>query len=162
MVCIFNTHSDSLPRRASQHALHFHHSSLIAANSTSMAFILITASLLFLWIVSLTKIFILSRTPFTKHFTQNGTASFFFCFFSKTRAWILFYVLFYFFPSIFVFLACFQVELFGRGMSCWSLLTLMMNPCKFETANFVVCNVKLLMTLRSYLWTNACFSLVQF
>ncbi|XP_068469693.1 uncharacterized protein [Phaseolus vulgaris] len=39
-----------------------------------MAFILITASLffLFLWIISLCKVLILPRIPFAKHFTHNG------------------------------------------------------------------------------------------
>lgn len=39
-----------------------------------MPFILIIASFLFLWIISLCKIFLLPRTPFTKHFTLNGRA----------------------------------------------------------------------------------------
>ncbi|RDY06897.1 putative N-acetylglucosaminyl-phosphatidylinositol de-N-acetylase [Mucuna pruriens] len=37
-----------------------------------MAWILIIASLSFLWILSLCKVFLLSRIPFARHFTQNG------------------------------------------------------------------------------------------
>ncbi|KEH31340.1 N-acetylglucosaminyl-phosphatidylinositol de-N-acetylase [Medicago truncatula] len=39
-----------------------------------MALILIIASFIFLWIISLCKIFLLPRTPFTKHFTLDGRA----------------------------------------------------------------------------------------
>nr|XP_027191013.1 probable N-acetylglucosaminyl-phosphatidylinositol de-N-acetylase isoform X2 [Cicer arietinum] len=39
-----------------------------------MALFLIIASLFFLWIISLCKIFLLPRAPFTKHFTLNGRA----------------------------------------------------------------------------------------
>ena len=64
--------------------------------STFMALILIIASLIFLWIISLCKIFLLPRTFFTKHFTLNGTLlylslSIFFYFILKFILFILFY-----------------------------------------------------------------------
>ncbi|XP_027345134.1 probable N-acetylglucosaminyl-phosphatidylinositol de-N-acetylase [Abrus precatorius] len=37
-----------------------------------MAWILIVASLFFLWIISLCKVLLISRIPFAKHFSQNG------------------------------------------------------------------------------------------
>jgi len=100
--------------------------------STFMALILIIASLIFLWIISLCKIFLLPRTPFTKHFTLNGTLlslSIFFLFHSKIYS-------FYFILFSLIFIL--QVELFVREMSCWLLLTLMMNPCIFLTLNIVI------------------------
>ncbi|KAK7363256.1 hypothetical protein VNO77_05390 [Canavalia gladiata] len=39
-----------------------------------MAWVLVIASLCFLWLISLCKVFLLSRLPFVKHFTQNGRA----------------------------------------------------------------------------------------
>ncbi|XP_061341191.1 uncharacterized protein LOC133287574 isoform X1 [Gastrolobium bilobum] len=39
-----------------------------------MAWVLIFSSLIFLWIISLCNILLLSRIPFTKHFTHNGRA----------------------------------------------------------------------------------------